>query len=375
MEYQEKIRLMIESCPTCWFRRNRVNTLNEVLMRLAEYLGIEDWTDLAYIINASHGMNAVLRSITNTLYSDKCSNNITTCKVLQFNTAYGMVKNTIEWINNNPLSPEDQMVEFTVTKPMMSNTSLLIQELRTFLDDTLNGNNITIYLASISHIASVPSVLYDAKAITELFREYGIITLNDAAHAMGAIKINITELDPDIWLANGHKWLYSTRGSAVMYVKKEFQDLIFPTVISTNAAERPYQERFHYQGTMDDSIWMSMNASLDFREKFGEQEIIDYIHDICMEGGNLLTEMWNTSLLIYNEENIGSLINPIFPTNNATEVGIINNRLEYDYKMIAPTGLFEGEYYCRISCQIYHEISDFEWFGQAVLDILQDIRQ
>ena len=114
MEYQTKIRLMIESCPTCWFRRNRDNTLKEVLKRLADYLGIEDWEDLAYIINASHGMNAVLRSITNTLYNEQCRSNVTTCKVLQFNTAYGMVKNTIEWINNSTLSPEDQMVEFTV---------------------------------------------------------------------------------------------------------------------------------------------------------------------------------------------------------------------------------------------------------------------
>eukprot|EP01084_Bolivina_argentea_P248164 415088_1 len=85
MKYQNEKRLEIEACPTCWFRYDRTDTLNTLLQRLAEYLGIEDWTDLAYIINASHGMNAVLRSITQTLYNDKCRSNITTCKILQFN--------------------------------------------------------------------------------------------------------------------------------------------------------------------------------------------------------------------------------------------------------------------------------------------------
>ena len=85
--------------------------------------------------------------------------------------------------------------------------------------------------------------------------------------------------------------------------------------------------------------------------------------------------MWNTSLLIYNEENIGSMINVIFPTDNGTEVAMIRDKLEFEYNTYTPTALFEGEYYCRMSCQIYHEISDFEWYGQAVLDILSEIRQ
>ena len=74
-------------------------------------------------------MNAVLRSITQTIYNDKCNNNITTCKVLQFNTAYGMVKQTIHFIDKDPLSNQDQVVEFQVTKPMMSNTTLLMSNM------------------------------------------------------------------------------------------------------------------------------------------------------------------------------------------------------------------------------------------------------
>ena len=43
------------------------------------------------------------------------------------------------------------------------------------------------------------------------------------------------------------QWLYSTRGSAVLYVKKELQPLIFPVVISRNY-EDSMQRQFGYQG-------------------------------------------------------------------------------------------------------------------------------
>ena len=123
MDYQKKIRLQIESCPTCWFR-NRTFPLNELLKRLAKYLNIKDWKDLAYIINASHGMNAILRSITRILYNKKCNSNNKICKILQFNTAYCMVKNTIDFINNDPASINNQIIQFNITIDMLNNSDL-----------------------------------------------------------------------------------------------------------------------------------------------------------------------------------------------------------------------------------------------------------
>ena len=159
----------------------------------------------------------------------------------------------------------------------------------------------------------------------------------------------------------------------MIYVKKELQDLIFPVVISRNM-EDTMQSQFGYQGTMDDSIWMSMHGALDFRERFGDRDIIQYLHSICMEGADVLSTMWNTSLLVYNEENIGSMINPILPTDDDDEARLIGSILESEYSTILPIQPFEGEWYARLSCQIYHELSDFQWLGSAVLEILDDIR-
>merc|ERR1711997_1026906 len=84
-----------------------------------------------------------------------------------------------------------------------------------------------------SHITSIPAMIFDIKSIQSLMRnKYNIITLIDGAHAMGQINVNITDINPDIYLSNGHKWLYSPRGSSILYVNKALQSIIYPTVIS-----------------------------------------------------------------------------------------------------------------------------------------------
>ena len=51
----------MEACPDCWFRYNVTPLINKVQQDLAAYLGVEDWQDLVFTLNASHGVNAVLR--------------------------------------------------------------------------------------------------------------------------------------------------------------------------------------------------------------------------------------------------------------------------------------------------------------------------
>jgi selenocysteine lyase/cysteine desulfurase len=45
------------------------------------------------------------------------------------------------------------------------------------------------------------SVIYPWEEIVGLCRKYGIISLVDAAHAIGQVKTNVKHSDPDFWIA------------------------------------------------------------------------------------------------------------------------------------------------------------------------------
>jgi len=78
-----------------------------------------------------------------------------------------------------------------------------------------------VYIFLFSHISSCPAIVLPVDQIVKLCHVHGALALVDAAHSIGAIPINLKELDPDFWLSNCHKWLFTPKGTAVMYVKKE----------------------------------------------------------------------------------------------------------------------------------------------------------
>eukprot|EP01084_Bolivina_argentea_P117376 208470_1 len=373
INYEHDMRMNMESCPECW-NLKRDSFAEETLRNLAKYLGIEDYKDLSFIINVSHGVNAVFRSMAQIIFNNNCSGS--TCKILQFNTAHNVVKHTLDFINNDLASfGRNQLITFQVTKEMFVNTSLLLHELEIFM---INNNVSSIYAAIICHIAPYPTILYDIKQIISLFHQYDIISVIDGAHGFGQLDINISDLNPDIYVADAHKWLFSPKGTGVIYVKKEFQSIIFPSIISSRGynTTHNWQNIFAYQGNMDYTLWYSMNESLNWRECVGEQNILHYNHKLCIDGAMILTDLWGTMLMTNDNNYYHSMINPILPTQNQTEIYMIQDILlnHYSPYTYIKTREWNGVYYIRISCQIWLELSDFKWLGEAILNILSQIR-
>lgn len=156
-----------------------------------------------------------------------------------------------------------------------------------------------IKLAVIDAISSMPGVRVPFERIIKLLREHQILSLIDGAHAIGKqcclrcisaklmmlttftsflsqffcfhigqIPLNLRETDPDFFLSNCHKWLYTVRGSSILYVPKRNQRYIHPAITSEhykdhsdlNDDTETFRQEFSWQGTQDFSSFLTTFA-------------------------------------------------------------------------------------------------------------------
>ncbi|MEE9128000.1 MAG: aminotransferase class V-fold PLP-dependent enzyme, partial [Planctomycetota bacterium] len=139
------------------------------------------------------------------------------------------------------------------------------QCVQAILDKTTNKTK----LAMVDHIASPTGIVMPIDEIVKCLDAEGIDTLVDGAHAPGQVDLNITDLAPTYYTGNCHKWLCTPKGSAFLYVRRDRQPQIRPTVIS-HGANSPRTDRsrflleFDWPGTQDPTAFLTIPKAIEF---------------------------------------------------------------------------------------------------------------
>lgn len=277
---QQKYFFEQESHPDTWFRVSYFNYIDAARFALSNLVhALAD--DLVLVENASAAVNSILR----TLALKKGD------KVLRLSTAYGMVTNTLAWLEST-IGIEVIIVE--VAFPAL-NSAQILQAVSSTLEQ-----NPDVKLCIFSHISSIPAMIEPVKELSLLAHKVGSLVIIDGAHAPGVLDINITDINPDFYLGNCHKWLFAPKGTAFLWVAKSQQlsDSPEPTVISSSG-DFTFTGRYKYTGTRDYTGFSSLPSALQFIETLGGlQQIQRYNHNLAVTAANLLVKAWGTSLLV-----------------------------------------------------------------------------
>jgi len=338
-----------------------------VRAKLARYINAKSKDDVVFVDNASNGINAVLRSLAPDIQK-------TGGKFLFLSTAYTMVKNTLLFVEGNY---DEQLLQVNVSfapESLEAFNSKLLHDVESALKAA--GPKGSVAVASFSHIVSLPAVILPVKQLTALCHAYGTRVVIDGAHAMGQIPIDIQDIDADFYIANGHKWLYSPKGSAILWVNPKQQGNIVPTTISYEGqGASPFVVGFSYQGTQDMSQFVSMAAALDWRERLGDDRIMHYMHELAMSGAKILADAWGTEQL-GDDGLTAAMCNVRLPSSDPDRIKLLTPGLLEKYGTYVPVWSLpfssENAFYVRVSAQIYNDKSDFENLAKWVLELLHN---
>jgi isopenicillin-N epimerase len=343
---QAALRAEMESQPVRFLARQRLQPrLREVAQQLASLLGA-DGEDLAFVDNATTGVNAVLRSL-DLKPGDE---------ILVTDHTYGAVRNAARYVCARSGA---RMVEVRLPFPT-GGADAIVDAIAAALSERTR-------LAVLDLVTSVSALVMPVARLAAACRAAGARVLVDAAHAPGMLDLDVTALGADWVSGNVHKWLFAPKGCGFLWARKEVQGDLHPTVISHGFLQG-FTSEFDWTGTRDPTGWLAIPAALAFYRSMGDGALRARNHGLAVTASALLAQRLGTETGA-PEDMLGAMAVIRLPGQRpatAEAAHALNNELWERHRIEVPVMPIGAHLWLRISAQIYNELTDYEQLAAAV---------
>jgi isopenicillin-N epimerase len=302
--------------------------------------------DLVFTDNATNAANAVLRSLA--LREDD--------EIVLFDHAYGALRKSAEYVARGVGA---KVRSIALPFPELDEAAVVAA--------LSQGLSPRTRLAILDHITAPSALLLPLAAMAEVCRERGVMLFADGAHAPGAIALDLPSLGVDWYAGNLHKWAWSPRSCALLWVAPQQQSGLHPTTISWGL-DQGMLEEFDWVGTRDPTPWLAAPAALAFMQELGAERVQRYNHELAWQAGQLLAQHWGTRITV-PESMVGCMIMARLPESAGStqeQADRLRDVLLFEHKIEIPLVALAGGVWARVSAQIYNDLSDVERLAEAV---------
>jgi isopenicillin-N epimerase len=348
---QDEYRTQLEREPVRFMVRELEPLLDDARKTLAEFLGA-DSDGLAFVPNATAGVNAVLRSFD----LDKHDQLLTT------NHEYNACRNALEYVAQQAGA---KVVVAEVPFPIDSPEGIVDRILEKVTDRTR--------LFLIDHVTSQTAMINPVQQIVRELAGRGIDTLIDGAHAPGMIPLNVRDIGAAYYTGNLHKWVCAPKGSGFLHVRENRRAGVRPIAISHGAnSERADRSRYHLEfdwtGTFDPSAWLAVPEAIRFIGSLlpgGWPEVMQRNHDLVLRGRDIVARALGITPPV-PDSMIGSMAALPLPPGDRNA---LQDALLEQFHIEVPIMPWPGRL-LRISAQLYNEVSDYERLADALKKLI-----
>lgn len=298
LEAQLAWRDRMEADPTRFFAAELERALDEARGELAAFVG-GDAEDLAWVPNATTGVNTVLRS----LRLEPGDELLTT------DHEYNAVRNALQTV---AAAAGANVVVARVPFP--------IAEADEVVQEVLSHVTRQTRLAVIDHVTSATALVFPIARLVAALEERGVDTLVDGAHGPGMVDVDVSAIGAAYYTGNCHKWLSAPKGSAFLHVRRDRRDAVHPLAVS-HGANSPRTDRsrfrleFDWTGTADPTPYLAVPAAIRFVDEAvsgGWPEARDRCHRLALAARDLVCAAVGVDRPAPNEM-IGAMASVPFP--------------------------------------------------------------
>jgi isopenicillin-N epimerase len=348
MRAADRWRTELERQPLRFFMDRYPCALRAAADDLAAFLGARG-DDLAFVENASAGVNAVLRSL------DLRAGD----EVLTTDHVYGAVGKTLDYVCRRAGA---QAVRVPLPFPCPGPESVL--------SALAAGFSARTRLVVLDHITSPTALVLPVREAVDLCHARGVPILVDGAHGPGMLDLDLPALGPDWYTGNCHKWLFAAKGCALLWANPTRPDArrdLHPPVIS-HYLDLPFPAEFDWVGTRDAAAWLSVTEALAFVRELGPERIRAHNRRLVDEGAALLCEAWGVAASAppSMRGSMATLPCP-FPGEPTPDGAFaLNRRIWAEHRIECMPLAFGGRLWIRVTAQIYNEIDEYQRLADAL---------
>ncbi len=359
LAYQASLRDRMEADPVQFMMCDLATLYRESLTDLARFVDA-DPDDLVFVPNVTHGVNAVMRSLS--LQPGE--------EILTTSHDYYAVRNTLE------AAALRQDCRVVVAQP-----PLPILDEQQVIDSVLSCVSDRTRMALIDHVTSPTAVIFPVEKIVRLLQDRGIDVIVDGAHAPGMFPLSLRKINAAYYTGNCHKWICAPKGSGFLWVRRDKQEAIHAPITSYTRSSSfsltPFQLEFFWSGTVDPTAWLAVGAALRFMASLvpgGWPEVMQRNRHLAIAARQIICQALPCEIPC-PESMLAAMAALPLPDNDRCPTLLpafyqdnLQKELLEKYHIQVPVMMWPRapQRLLRISAQLYNHISQYEALAEAL---------
>lgn len=342
----------LERQPVEFLGRRAPQLLATARAALGRFLGARA-EDLVFTTNVTEALNIVVRSLN--LNPDD--------EVLASDMEYGAMDRTWRF---HALKAGFKYINHPVSVPVTDCDSYIKH-----FWSAITPRTKVIFL---SHISSPTALIAPVKEICRLARAAGIMTIIDGAHAPGQIELNLSDLNPDFYGGNLHKWLCAPKGAGFLYANPRVQHLVEPLIISWGwQSDTPSGSQFidylQWTGTRDLAPFLTVPAAIEFQTTHDWNRVRKQCHALASDTLAQIADLTGVTP-IYSPASDWFAQMAACSMPAEIDPPAFQQRLYNEFKIEVPILAWQNRRLMRVSIQVYNTRNDIDYLLSALKQIL-----